>query len=288
MDSTPLPSRATPASRRVRRLRCNSRASSRWPGETRTLDGRTPLPQRANGSKMCSRLLGRDARSGLPSPDTAAPVEPRRRPVGVPGEDAVKKIVVGLGNPARATRRPATTSAGWCSTAWPIVSARAAAPRRGTRAATVRGRLGDDELVLVKPMTYMNLSGVGRAQGAGPRACAPRRTCSSSSTTWPCPSVGCGCASAAAPAATTGCARSSARWARRTSPACGSASGRPPRGAVEHVLGDFAHAEQRHLDAILDAAADAVESWARGGTRTRPPTAGTPGSCHRRARRRAS
>ena len=39
--------------------------------------------------------------------------------------------------------------------------------------------------------------------------------------------------------------------------------GAPPEGAIEHVLGDFAHAEQRHLDVILDAAADAVELWAR-------------------------
>jgi PTH1 family peptidyl-tRNA hydrolase len=41
--------------------------------------------------------------------------------------------------------------------------------------------------------------------------------------------------------------------------------GKPPEGAIDHVLGDFAHAEQRHLDAILDAAADAVELWAREG-----------------------
>ena len=41
--------------------------------------------------------------------------------------------------------------------------------------------------------------------------------------------------------------------------------GEPAGGAVEHVLGDFAHAEQRHLEAVLDAAADAVEAWAREG-----------------------
>ncbi len=36
-------------------------------------------------------------------------------------------------------------------------------------------------------------------------------------------------------------------------------------GAVQHVLGDFEHAEQRHLDMILDAAADAVGLWASSG-----------------------
>jgi PTH1 family peptidyl-tRNA hydrolase len=41
--------------------------------------------------------------------------------------------------------------------------------------------------------------------------------------------------------------------------------GGPAKGAVEHVLGDFAHAEQRHLDVVLDAAADAVEAWAKAG-----------------------
>jgi hypothetical protein len=41
--------------------------------------------------------------------------------------------------------------------------------------------------------------------------------------------------------------------------------GAPQQGAVEHVLGDFAHAEQRHLDVVLDAAADAVEEWVRSG-----------------------
>jgi len=37
--------------------------------------------------------------------------------------------------------------------------------------------------------------------------------------------------------------------------------GAPKGGAISHVLGDFEHAEQQHLDLILDAAADAVELW---------------------------
>jgi len=41
--------------------------------------------------------------------------------------------------------------------------------------------------------------------------------------------------------------------------------GSPAKGAVEHVLGDFVHAEQRDLDIVLAAAADAVEEWARAG-----------------------
>ena len=41
--------------------------------------------------------------------------------------------------------------------------------------------------------------------------------------------------------------------------------GKSKGGAVSHVLGDFAHAEQQHLDLILDAAADAVELWTEQG-----------------------
>jgi hypothetical protein len=41
--------------------------------------------------------------------------------------------------------------------------------------------------------------------------------------------------------------------------------GAPSGGAVQHVLGDFEHAEQQHLDLIIDAAADAVELWATEG-----------------------
>ena len=56
-----------------------------------------------------------------------------------------------------------------------------------------------------------------------------------------------------------------ARWAPSRSPGSASGIGKPRVGAVAHVLGDFEHAEQRHLEAILDAAADAVEQWAREG-----------------------
>ena len=42
--------------------------------------------------------------------------------------------------------------------------------------------------------------------------------------------------------------------------------GEPDRGAVDHVLTKFAPDEQQRLDELLDAAADAVEEWAREGT----------------------
>jgi len=42
--------------------------------------------------------------------------------------------------------------------------------------------------------------------------------------------------------------------------------GPPDRGFVDHVLAPFAPDERERLDALLDAAADAVEEWARHGT----------------------
>ncbi len=42
--------------------------------------------------------------------------------------------------------------------------------------------------------------------------------------------------------------------------------GDPGRDAVDHVLSRFQRHEQRRLPELLDAAADAVESWAREGT----------------------
>jgi peptidyl-tRNA hydrolase, PTH1 family len=42
--------------------------------------------------------------------------------------------------------------------------------------------------------------------------------------------------------------------------------GEPGRGAIDHVLSRFAADEQARLPIVIDAAADAVEAWAREGT----------------------
>ena len=42
--------------------------------------------------------------------------------------------------------------------------------------------------------------------------------------------------------------------------------GDPGRNSVDHVLSRFHPSEKRRLDELLDAAADAVEAWAREGT----------------------
>ncbi len=57
--------------------------------------------------------------------------------------------------------------------------------------------------------------------------------------------------------------------------------GDPARGAVDHVLSTFGADEKARLPILLDAAAEAVEAWAREGRR-RPPTDGTASGCRRR------
>lgn len=176
----------------------------------------------------------------------------------------MKKIVVGLGNPG--SRYEKTRH----NIGWLVLDRLADRIGAGGRArskdaaASVRGRLGDDELLLVKPMTYMNLSGV-----AVRKVLARERV-----------------AMADLLVIVDDMALPFGRLRLRERGSAGGHNGlrsiigemgtedfarlrvgigKPPVGAIEHVLGDFAHAEQRHLDAILDAAADAVELWAREG-----------------------
>ena len=64
------------------------------------------------------------------------------------------------------------------------------------------------------------------------------------------------------PAATTGCGRSSPRWAMPASPACASAlAGRRPAAMpADYVLSNFSRAEAAVLPELIGAAADAVEA----------------------------
>jgi PTH1 family peptidyl-tRNA hydrolase len=177
----------------------------------------------------------------------------------------MKKIVVGLGNPG-ARYEKSRHNIGWLvlDRLADRIGAEGHAKARDA-AATVRGCLGRDELILVKPMTYMNLSGLA-VRKALARERLPlddllvvvddmdlpfgrlrlRERGSAGGHN--------GLRSIIGEMGTEGFARLRL------------GIGKSDRsGAIDHVLGDFAHAEQRHLDALLDAAADAVELWAREG-----------------------
>ena len=178
----------------------------------------------------------------------------------------MKKIVVGLGNPG--SRYEMTRhNMGWL--VLDRLADRAGSSGRSRArdgAATMRGRIGDSELILVKPTTYMNLSGTAvRKVLARERAPLGHVLI-----------------------VVDDMALSFGRLRIRERGSAGGHNGlrsiigelgtedfarlrvgigSPSRAAVEHVLGDFAHAEQGHLDVILTAAADAIELWAIEGAR---------------------
>lgn len=173
-------------------------------------------------------------------------------------------IVVGLGNPG--SRYENTRhNIGWL--VLDRLADRVGASGKGkTRdaASTARGRLGDDELILVKPLTYMNASGQAvRKALARERAPISELLVIVDDMALP-----------------FGKLRMKARGSagghnglRSIIGEMGTESfarlrvgiGAPSGAAVQHVLGDFEHAEQQHLDIILDAAADAIELWATDG-----------------------
>jgi PTH1 family peptidyl-tRNA hydrolase len=173
----------------------------------------------------------------------------------------VKKIVVGLGNPGSRYEKT-RHNIGWM--VLDRLAERSGASGRAKAkdgAATMRGRLGDDELILVKPMTYMN------ASGQAVRKVLARERAPLSNTLVVVDDM----------ALPFGRLRMKARGSAGGHNGLRSiisemetesfarlriGIGAPQGAAVQHVLGDFEHAEQKHLDMILDAAADAVELWA--------------------------
>jgi PTH1 family peptidyl-tRNA hydrolase len=176
----------------------------------------------------------------------------------------LKKVVVGLGNPG-SNYENTRHNIGWM--VLDRLADRHGAAGKGKNrdaAATARGRIGDDELVLVKPLTYMNRSGEAMRKAMA-RERVPMKDVLVVVDDMDLP------------------------FGRLRMKAKGSAGGhnglrsiigemgtedfarlrigidKPKGGAIGHVLGDFAQAEQQHLDMILDAAADAVELWTEQG-----------------------
>jgi PTH1 family peptidyl-tRNA hydrolase len=179
-------------------------------------------------------------------------------------EDVVKRIVVGLGNPG-ARYEKTRHNIGW------MVLDRLAErsgsvgrARARDAAASVRGRLGDLEVVLVKPMTYMNLSG-SAVRKVLARERAPLDELLIVVDDMALPFGRLRMRERGSAGGHNGLRSIIGELGTEDFARLRIGIGGPARGAVEHVLGDFAHAEQQHLDAVLDAAADAVEGWARAG-----------------------
>jgi PTH1 family peptidyl-tRNA hydrolase len=179
-------------------------------------------------------------------------------------EESVKRIVVGLGNPG-ARYEKTRHNMGW------LVLDRLAErtgsvgrARARDAAASVRGRLGDLELVLVKPTTYMNLSGTAVRKVLA-REHVPLEDLLVVLDEMALPFGRLRMRERGSAGGHNGLRSIIGELGTEDFARLRVGIGAPPSGAVAHVLGDFAHAEQRHLDVVLDAAAGAVEAWATAG-----------------------
>lgn len=176
----------------------------------------------------------------------------------------VKKIVVGLGNPGSRYEK-SRHNIGWMVLDR-LADRTAASGKARTKdaAATVRGRLGDDELILVKPMTYMNASGEAVRKVLA-RERAPMADLLIVVDDIALPFGRLRMKARGSAGGHNGLRSVIAEMETDSFARLRVGIGAPSGGTVQHVLGDFEHAEQQHLDLILDAAADAVELWATDG-----------------------
>ena len=176
------------------------------------------------------------------------------------------KVVVGLGNPGSqyaGTRH----NIGWL--VMDRIAERAGWTGKGRQrdaSNVAMGRFRGLDLTLVKPLTYMNESGLAVRKVLA-REHAPLVDLLVVADDFALPfgklrfREGGGAGRPQRPALDH---RPSS--APRSSADCGSGSASRTASAVDHVLTKFAPDEQQRLDELLDAAADAVEEWAREGT----------------------
>ena len=108
--------------------------------------------------------------------------------------------------------------------------------------------------------------GAGRPQGPGRASTRRSATCWSWPTTSRCRSASCGSARAAAPGGHNGLRSIIDELGTEKFSRLRVGIGEPDRDAIDHVLSRFEPDERQRLDELLDAAADAVEAWAREGT----------------------
>jgi PTH1 family peptidyl-tRNA hydrolase len=177
----------------------------------------------------------------------------------------LKKVVVGLGNPGSKYENT-RHNIGWMVLDR-LADRHGAAGSVKTRdaAATARGRIGDDELILVKPMTYMNRSGEA-VRKAMARERAPMKDVLIVVDDMDLPFGKLRMKARGSAGGHNGLRSIIGEMGTESFARLRVGIGAPGKGkAVSHVLGDFEHAEQQHLDMILDAAADAVELWTEEG-----------------------
>ncbi|CAN5567455.1 aminoacyl-tRNA hydrolase [soil metagenome] len=174
------------------------------------------------------------------------------------------KVVVGLGNPGRqyeSTRHNVgwmvldqlADRAGWSGRS-----------RARDAAAVVYGRYNGLDLMLVKPTTYMNLSGVAVRKVLA-RERAPLSELLVVVDDFALPLGRLRLREQGSAGGHNGLRSIVGELGSQKFSRLRVGIGEPSRAATDHVLSRFAPDERELLDEIVDAAADAVEDWARDG-----------------------
>jgi PTH1 family peptidyl-tRNA hydrolase len=175
------------------------------------------------------------------------------------------KIVVGLGNPGE---RYAKTrhNVGWMAV--DRLADRAGWDGRGRErdaSRIVQGRFRSLDLTLVKPLTFMNESGLAVRKVLA-REHAPLVDLLVVADDFTLPFGKLRFREGGGPGGHNGLRSIIEELETEKFSRLRVGIGDPARNAVDHVLSTFAPDERQRLDELLDATADAIEAWARDGT----------------------
>jgi PTH1 family peptidyl-tRNA hydrolase len=175
------------------------------------------------------------------------------------------KVVVGLGNPG-SQYAETRHNIGWM--VLDRLADRAGWSGRGRErdaSKVVQGRYAGLDLVLAKPLTYMNDSGIAVRKLLA-RERAPMTDLLVVADDFALPFGKLRFREGGSAGGHNGLRSIIAEMGTERFSRLRIGIGEPQRGAIDHVLSRFHQSERRRLDELLDAAADAVEAWAREGT----------------------
>ncbi len=175
------------------------------------------------------------------------------------------KIVVGLGNPGERYART-RHNVGWMVV--DRLAERAGWAGRGRErdaARVVQGRFHGLDLTLVKPLTFMNESGLAVRKVLA-REHAPMRDLLVVTDDFALPFGKLRIRPEGGPGGHNGLGSIIDELANQQFSRLRVGIGEPDRHAIDHVLSVFTPEERQRLDELIDEAADAVEAWARDGT----------------------
>ena len=179
-------------------------------------------------------------------------------------EAPIQKTVVGLGNPGEQYAKT-RHNIGWM--VLDRLADRAGWAGRGRQkdaASVVGGRFRGLDIVLVKPLTFMNDSGVAVRKVLA-RERAPLAEMLIVVDDFSLPFGKLRFREGGGPGGHNGLRSIIDEMGTEGFPRLRVGIGEPGSGFVDHVLSVFAPEERLRLDELLDAAADAVEAWARDG-----------------------